>query len=145
MVSVCNDGDELTSGNFFWFSPKDEYSTCSFADVTVCKGYKVLFSNLASSAGAEIDWNSEGLDGCKGPEADGLPPEDFMVASGDTSDLYRYLVMYCVGWNIALLTLILFFLYIKFSSKMDSIFYLPSSRKENIFLKIFRPFSPFDR
>lgn len=144
MVQVCNDGEELSSGNFFWFTPKSEDVTCSMTDISVCRAYKSLFSALDSSK-AEVNWDDAELSGCLGPAAASLPPEDFMVASGDSSDLYRYLLMYCIGWNISFLTLTLFFFYIKYSSKMDSIFHLPSKHKENILLKIFRPFSPFDR
>ncbi|KAL8270703.1 hypothetical protein Esti_005359 [Eimeria stiedai] len=146
MVSVCNDGLELSDGNFFWFTPKDESASCSLSDITVCKAYKVLFSTLGESSGSSsVDWTSESLSGCRGPEASGEPPEAFMVATGDTSDLYRYLLMYCVTWNIALLTLILFFCHIKYSSKMDSVFHLPSRAKENIVLRFFRVLSPFNR
>ncbi|OEH77459.1 hypothetical protein cyc_02185 [Cyclospora cayetanensis] len=144
MVSVCNDGEELSNLSFFWFTPKSEDLSCSIGEVSICKAYKILFSSFAKSNSAVVDWSSPELSGCSGAEAANEPPETFMTP-GDTSDLYRYLLMYCVGWNITLLTLTLLFFYIKFSSKMDSIFHLPSKPKENIFLKLFRPFSPFDR
>lgn len=145
MVAVCNDGNELSNGNFFWFTPKDETSSCSMSEILVCKAYRKLFSTLGDNSDAAVDWDAEPLSSCKGPAASGLPPEDFMVQSGDSSDLYRYLLMYIILWNITFLTLTLLFFYIKYSSKMDSIFHLPSSPKQNPIFKFFRVFSPFDR
>ncbi|CDJ44302.1 hypothetical protein, conserved [Eimeria tenella] len=146
MVNVCNDGEELASLNFFWFSPKEEGGSCSVGDVSVCMAYKNLFSTLsAAAAAAKVDWSSSALAACRGPQAAGLAPEAFMLSSDDSSDLYRYLLMFCICWNITFLTLTLFFFYIKYSSKMDSIFFLPKRPKENLLLKIFRPFSPFTR
>lgn len=134
-VKHCNDGNQLLAMKFFEFTPKDANSSCSFEDILVCRAY----SNLR--AGQSVDWNSSFLVECLGYH--NLKPADFQSGASEKSDLYRYLMMYVLGWTITFFGMVGFFFYIKFSSKFDSLLFQPKRKHTNVLIRFGARQTPF--
>lgn len=127
----------LLDSKFFAFTPRDEEAaSCSFDDILVCKSYKDLVSGLT------LDWNSDALKNCTGLSST-LKPDDFQAPDEDSSDLYRYLQIYTLGWLMAQIFVVSLFSYIKLSTKFDAIFFQPNGREKNILFRFFAPQTPF--
>lgn len=142
-VQSCNDGDFLEQRFFFIFTPRTADQICSFEDIAVCRAFKEKYS--AYGQGQEPDWKSKELQSCTGPYADDLGADAFLVSTGENSDLYRYVLMYVIGWCVAVLTLIIFFYYVKKSSNFEAMFYQPPRRGDTILFRVVRPLTPWSR
>ncbi|CDI81197.1 hypothetical protein, conserved [Eimeria acervulina] len=107
LVTTCNDGNELLAQKFLSFTPKEGSEDCSFQDLSVCRAY----ANLRE--GKSLDWNESPLNKCLGDAA--VSPDSFHDSLSESSDLYRYLMIYVQGWTITLIGVVCFFIYTKLS------------------------------
>ncbi|EPR61573.1 putative membrane protein [Toxoplasma gondii TgCatPRC2] len=143
-VASCNDGDYLQASHFFMFTPKTvDGRGCSFKTIEVCRAFKQRFSSFGN--GQAVDWTTNALSPCLGQEGENALADDFLVSSDESSDLYRYVLMYVVGWCVALLTLGILFYYVKESSNFEAMFYQPQHPGDNVLLKVIRPLTPWSK